>query len=176
MTEIVAVVAVADNGVIGRDNALPWRQRTDLQHFKAVTMGRPVIMGRRTLDSIGRVLPGRPTIVLSRGTPDLPDGVHLAHSPDEAVATAKAIARELGVGEIMVIGGAEVYRALAPQIDTVELTEIHASPQGDAVFDAIDRAAFREVSRQHHPAAPPHDEHAFSFVRLERISRAASRS
>jgi diamine N-acetyltransferase len=170
---LVAVVAAAENGVIGRDNGLVWRLSTDLQRFKALTMGKPMIVGRRTYAAIGRPLPGRTMVVLTRdpGFP-APAGGHVVHTPEEAVRLARRIAAETGAGEVIVGGGAEVYRLLMPQTQRVHLTLVHARPQGDALFDPLDPAVFEEVSREDHPAGP-RDEHPFTFVEAVRRSPAA---
>jgi dihydrofolate reductase len=158
---LVAIVAVADNGVIGRDNGLPWRLPDDLKRFKALTLGRPVLMGRRTFESIGRPLPGRQNIVLTRDRAWSAPGVAVAHTLAEARGLAGA------VPEIMLIGGAELYRECWHEVERVELTEVHAAVAGDARFLDCDLGAFREVARAEHPADDRH-EHAFSFVTLVR--------
>lgn len=162
--KITLVVAVADNGVIGNKGGLPWRLSADLKHFKAATLGRAVVMGRRTFESIGRPLPERENIVVTRDRGYAPQGVSMAYSLEHALATAQSLA----FGEAMVIGGAQIYAEALPRADRILLTEVHAAPEGDTRFPDIDRAAWRETARQDHPAegeAP-----AYSFVTLERIS------
>jgi dihydrofolate reductase len=162
MSAIVSLVAaVARNGVIGRDNGLAWHLSSDLKRFKALTMGKPMLMGRRTWDSIGRPLPGRRTLVLTRDRGFRAEGAEIVHSWDAALAAAES-------GELMVVGGAEIYRLALPQADVIHLTEVAGTYEGDTRFPAFDRAAFRETAREAH-AAGEHDESAFAFVTLERI-------
>ena len=122
------IVAVAENGVIGRDNDLPWRLSGDLKRFKAVTMGKPLIMGRRTFDSIGRPLPGRANIVLTRDADFSPEGVLVVHDPDAALEVAEQEAGRAGADEIMVIGGAGIYDLFLDRASRIYLTEVHDSP------------------------------------------------
>lgn len=164
---LTAVVAVAENGVIGRDNDLPWRLRTDLKRFRTITMGKPLIVGRKNWDAIGRPLPGRDIIVLTRRGDFAADGVQVAHDWDEARAIAFASAAKSGAEEVIVGGGAEIYRLAMPRITRLRLTLVHAQPEGDVLFPPYDPAAFRETFREAHPAGPD-DEHAFTFVDLER--------
>ena len=171
---LAIVAAVAENGVIGRDNRLIWRLRTDLRRFRDLTWGKPMIMGRKTFDSIGKALPGRRTVVLTRDRGFKAEGVDVAHDWDEAVARAQALADEMGATEVSVVGGAEIYALALPHVRRLHLTLVHASPEGDAVFPSFDRAAFREVRREER-AKGPDDEHAFAFVDLERRPSAASR-
>lgn len=157
--EVVAILARAENGVIGRDGALPWRVSADLRRFKDLTMGKPMIMGRRTFESLGRPLPGRRHIVLTRSHAWRAEGAEVAHSAREALAMA-------GTGTVTVVGGAEVYRLMLPLTDRVELTEVHADVDGDTRVPEFG-PEWRETWREDHPAegATP----AFSFVRLERV-------
>ncbi len=164
---LIIVVAVAANGVIGRDNRLLWHIRSDLRRFRELTWGRPMIMGRKTFESIGKPLPGRETVVLTRDPAFAAEGIHVAHTWDEAVATAERLARARGANAVAVVGGAEIYALALPHAERIHLTEVHASPVGDARFPVFDRAAFRERSRKHHPAGP-NDEHPFTTVDLER--------
>jgi dihydrofolate reductase len=160
---LTAVVAVADNEVIGRDNQLPWHLPADLAHFKRVTLGKPVLMGRRTFESIGRPLPGRRNVVLTRSAEWLaPAGVDLFASVDAALA---ALAAE---PEVMVIGGAEIFRQTLPRLDRVELTRVHCSPPGDVRMPPLPSSEWREVARSDQPA-DGRNEFALSFVALERI-------
>ncbi|KST56864.1 diacylglycerol kinase [Methylobacterium sp. GXS13] len=158
---IALVVAVARNGVIGRDNGLAWHLSSDLKRFKALTMGKPMLMGRRTWASIGRPLPGRRTLVLTRDPGFRAEGAEIVHDWDAAVAAAAA-------PELMVVGGAEIYALALPHADRLHLTEVEAEPEGDVRFPAFHRAAFREAFREAHPAGP-RDEHAFAFVDWVRI-------
>jgi dihydrofolate reductase len=175
MTRPLAIVAaVAENGVIGRDNKLIWRLKTDLRRFRELTLGKPMIMGRKTFDSIGRPLPGRETVVLTRGADFAAPGLHVAHSWDEAVSEADRLAAAMNAVEIAVVGGAEVYALALPRTERLYLTLVHAEPEGDAVFPVFERAAFREIRRKSY-AKGPDDEFAFTFVDLERRPAAAPR-
>lgn len=161
------VVAVAENGVIGRDNQLAWRLPTDLRRFKQLTVGKPIIMGRKTWDSIGRPLPGRETIVITRDTTFHVPGAFLAHGWDDAKAIAGRLAARMGATDIPVVGGAEIFRLALPQADRLHLTLVHASPEGDVRLPAYDPANFRETFREPHDAGGD-DEYAFTFVDLQR--------
>lgn len=160
MSTIVLVVARADNGVIGRDGALPWHLPRDLAHFRALTLGKPVIMGRRTFEAIGRPLPGRHNIVLTRSATWQQPGVERA----SGIQAALAIAGD--APEIMVIGGGEIYAAALPLAHRIELTQVHAKPSGDAHFPALDPLLWREEWREAHSAQG--DQPAFTFTRLSR--------
>jgi dihydrofolate reductase len=157
----VGVVAMAANAVIGRDGHLPWRLPDDLKRFKAITLGKPILMGRKTWESLGRPLPGRDNLVLTRDRGWSPQGCQVVHSLDEAVAAAGSVA------ELMVIGGAEVYRLAWPRLERLELTEVHAAVEGETRLDLLDPAEWRETARELHPADERHSL-AFSFVTLER--------
>ncbi len=171
---LAIVAAVAENGVIGRDNKLIWRLKGDLRRFRDLTLGKPMIMGRKTFESIGKALPGRRTIVLTRDRSFVAAGIEVWHGWDEAVARAEALAGEMGATEIAVVGGSEVYALALPEARRLHLTLVRVSPEGDAVFPHYDRSAFREIRREERPKGPD-DEHAFAFVDLERRSSAASR-
>ena len=158
---LVAVLAMAENGVIGRDNALPWRLPADLRHFKALTLGKPVLMGRRTFESLGRPLPGRHNLVLTRDPSWAADGVTVVDSLEAAIAASG------GAGELMVIGGAQVYRQCWPVLSRIELTRVHATPPGDTRLDGVDWTAWRTVSAERHPA-DARNEYDYSFVTLRR--------
>ena len=167
---ITLIAAVARNGVIGSDNRLLWRLRTDLQHFKARTLGKPLIMGRKTFQSIGKPLPGRETIVVTRdasfaapGDGKSAPGVLVAHDVDAALTLAATIARRMGASEIIIAGGGELYRQTIGRADRLAITEVNLAPQGDVTFPAVDPAQWREASRAAHPAAD-HDESSFVFV------------
>jgi dihydrofolate reductase len=171
---LAIVVALADNGVIGRDNKLIWRLKTDLRRFRELTIGKPMIIGRKTHESIGRPLSGRETIVLTRDQDFAAEGVHVAHSWDEALSSAERLADSMNATEIVIGGGAEIYRLALPQAQRLYLTMVHTEPEGEAVFPAFDRAPFREVRREPRPKGPD-DEYAFTFVDLERRPAAALR-
>jgi dihydrofolate reductase len=161
---LAIIAAVADNGVIGRDGGLPWRLPADLRRFKALTLGHHLLMGRRTFEAdVGRPLPGRTVVVVSRGRPELPAGVRRAGTLDEAIAIAAAA----GDPEPFVAGGAEIYRLALPRADRLYLTRVHARPEGDTVFPPFDEAAWREVFREDRPADAEH-RYALSFLVYER--------
>ena len=164
---LTIVVAVAENGVIGRENALPWRLKTDLVRFRRVTMGKPMIMGRRNWDSIGRPLPGRRTIVLTRDPGFHAEGAEVVRSWDQALWRADSAAQEMGSDEIIVAGGGEIYRLALPNVRRLRLTRVHASPEGDVLFPPFDEGAFDETFREEHPAGDA-DEYAFTFLDFER--------
>lgn len=159
---LALIAAVAHNGVIGRGGELPWRIPADLKYFKAITMGKPMIMGRRTFESIGKALPGRANIVVTRSADFSADDVEVAGNLDQALE----IAAGTGADEVMVIGGGEIYAAALPRADRLYLTEVHIDAAGDVRFPAFDRAQWRELARDDHAAAG--DNPAFSFVTLER--------
>ena len=158
-TEITLVLARADNGVIGRDNGLPWHLPADLKHFKALTSGKPMIMGRRTFESLPGLLPGRRHIVLTRDTGWTAPGAEVAHD----IAGALGLA---GDGPVAVIGGAEVFALFLDWADRIELTQVHVDAVGDAVVPAPDPTVWRETNRERHAAEG--DAPAYSFVTLER--------
>jgi len=159
--KVVLVAAIGDNFVIGREGQLPWRLKSDLQHFRKLTLNRPVIMGRKTHESIGKVLPGRTNIVLTRDLTWVARGAVLATSLDAALSFARSDAAKRGVDEIMVIGGSDIFSATMPMADRLEITHVHASPEGDTVFPLIDPEVWQEQSRQDHFAGPDDD---FSFA------------
>jgi dihydrofolate reductase len=158
--EIVLVVARARNGVIGKDGKLPWHIPADLQHFKRVTSGTPMIMGRRTFDSLPGLLPGRRHIVLSRDSSWQAEGAELAHTPDEALSLANS-------QRVSIIGGAEIFALFEPLATTVELTEVAIDAEGDTLMPAFDPARWQEVSREDHVAADGRP--AFAFLKLVRV-------
>jgi dihydrofolate reductase len=164
---LALVVAVATNGVIGRGNALPWHLPGDLQHFKRLTLGKPIVMGRHTFESIGRPLPGRSNIIISRQPGYSATGVSVVPDLEGALALAADIALIDGVDELLVIGGGQVYRAALPLADRLYLTEVHAEVAGDTFFPLPEPGDWVELSREHHPAEGP-DSHDYSFVCLER--------
>jgi len=159
--KLTIVAALADNGVIGRAGTLPWHLPDDLRRFKTLTMGRPILMGRRTFESIGRPLPGRRNLVLTRGSKPLPAGV------DVVASLAMALEQCAGDPELCVIGGADVYRQVLPRADRLELTRVHVTLAGDVVFPDFPRDEWREVARVEHPADDRHA-WAMTFLTLER--------
>lgn len=166
---IALIVAAAENGVIGRDNQLPWHLPKDLQYFKRVTMGKPIIMGRKTFDSIGRPLPGRTNIVVTRQADWRADGVRVAGDLDEALAMAGEVAATDGVEEVMVIGGAQIYLEAFPRAERLYLTRVHAEVEGDARFPEIPEAQWYQVNKED-CFAEGDNPYNYSFVTLERVS------
>jgi dihydrofolate reductase len=165
----VGPVARSLNGVIGRDGDLPWRLKSDLQIFKAVTMGKPIIMGRRTWDSLPRKpLPGRMNLVLSRDGSFEPKGAVVCERFDEALQIAREEAEDDGAEEVCVIGGEALFALALPKAARLYLTEVQAEVQGDARFPDFDESQWREVKREEHPAGEG-DDFAFVFRVLERI-------
>jgi dihydrofolate reductase len=164
---LILVAAMAENGIIGRDNRLLWRLKTDLGRFRRLTMGKPMIMGRKTFQSIGKPLPGRETIVLTRDTGFSAENVHVAHTWEEAIAKGEELAAAMGADAVAVAGGAEIYALALPHVDNLFLTEVRTVSEGDAVFPPFDRSQFRETKREDHPRGPD-DEHPFTFIDLER--------
>jgi dihydrofolate reductase len=164
------IVAMARNRVIGRDGGLPWRLSADLKYFKSVTMGKPVVMGRKTFESIhamlGGPLPGRANIVITRDATYEAEGCLIVHGFEAAVRAAEDIAHNDGVDEIMVIGGVEIYARALGEADRLYLTEVNADVDGDATFPEFDRARWREVTREDHPA-PEDGAFGYSFVTLD---------
>ena len=160
--QISIIAAMANGRVIGIDNTLPWRLPADLQHFKTMTMGKPILMGRKTYESIGRPLPGRTNVVVSRNDAYQPEGVIKAHSICEAFA--QVIAHD----EVMIVGGASFYDQMLPFANRLYLTLIHADFEGDAFFPDYDPADWREAARADHPA-DENNPHPYSFLILERV-------
>ena len=157
------IVAMDEGRVIGRDGGLPWHLSEDLRRFKRLTMGHPILMGRVTHESIGRALPGRLNVVITRREDTVYDGCAVAHSLDAAVS----LAREAGTGRAFIIGGATIYGASLDRVDVIELTEVHAKVEGDTRFPALDPSVWREVARARHEPSPRND-HPYSFVTLHR--------
>ena len=157
--EIIIVIARADNGVIGRDGRLPWKLPDDLRHFKQITMSRPMIMGRRTFDSLPGLLDGRRHIVITRDPDWEAEGAERAASLAEALHLANA-------PHVCVIGGGEIYAQTLPLADRIELTEVHLSPDGDVHIDALDRTMWDEVARDTHGAEDGRP--AYDFVTYQR--------
>ncbi len=163
MTRIALIAAMAENRVIGRDNRLPWRLPADLRRFKSLTMGKPVIMGRRTYESIGKPLPGRSNIVVTRDPDYRAPGCQVVHSLDQAL--------EAGAGhaEVMVIGGAELYRQALERAERMYLTLVKAEVDGDTLFPDIEPQQWRELERESH-CADERNQYDYDFVTLQRVS------
>lgn len=161
---VVLVLAVADNGAIGDRGGIPWRIPEDMRRFKALTLGKPILMGRKTWDSFPkRPLPGRTNIVITRDASWSADGAVVVHS----LAAALALAARENPREIAVIGGAEIYRAALPFATRIELTQVHIEPQGDTHLPPFDAAVWRETAREDHATA---EGLRYSYVTLERIA------
>jgi dihydrofolate reductase len=167
--EIVLVAAVAENGVIGRGNALPWRIKSDLKHFRALTLGKPVIIGRKTYLSIGKPLAGRTTIVVSRDHNFAAAGIVVAASLSAALAVAQGDALRRGTHTIIVAGGGQIYEQALPLAVRLAITKVNKQIDGDAYFPLIDQTLWRETARDEHVPADG-DDAAFSFVNYQRIN------
>lgn len=146
--QLVLIAAIARNGVIGADNRLLWRLKSDLRHFRALTMGKPVIMGRKTFDSIGKPLPGRQVIVVSRQNALAIEGVRIAGSIDEAMAIGAEIARDIGTNDVFIAGGGEIYAATIDRAQRLEITQVELEPAGDTYFPPISPLAWRLESER----------------------------
>jgi dihydrofolate reductase len=164
---IAFVVAVAENGVIGRDGKLPWRLPTDLKRFRKLTLGKPVIMGRKTYESIGKPLDGRDNVVVTRHRDFAVAGVRVATSVEEAIELGRELAEKRGVDEAMVIGGEGIFRAALADADRIYLTLVHGTPAGDTRFAIPDAPAWRETAREPMPQGSG-DEYPADFIVLER--------
>ncbi len=168
---IVLLAAIAENGVIGRGNALPWRLKSDMAHFRALTMGKPVVMGRKTYLSIGKPLKGRTTIVVSRDRAFAAPGIVVAPNLDAALAAARGDAARRNGDTIVVAGGADIYAQALPAATQLAITEVHTRVDGDTRFPGIDPKAWCEIARhEQKPAAD--DEVAFAFVTYQRSDAA----
>ena len=166
--KIALIVAMAENGVIGKNNQLPWYLPEDLKYFKATTMGKPIVMGRKTFESIGKALPGRTNIVLSRQTDlKLPEGVRIAASIEEAIDISEAVSVIDGSEEIMIIGGEQIYTLFMEKASRLYLTKVHAAVEGDAYFSGFEESEWELMTEEGHKASGsnPHD---YSFCVLER--------
>jgi dihydrofolate reductase len=152
--QIVLVAAIGENNAIGIDGKLPWHISSDLKHFRALTIDKPVVMGRKTFESIGKPLDRRTNIVVSRSLERTGSGVVLATSIDAALAYARADAEKRGVDEIMVIGGGDIFSELMPRASRLEITHVHATPEGDSFFPEIDPGEWEQRSRRDVPAGP----------------------
>ena len=165
--KISLVWAMAQNRVIGRNNQLPWYLPEDLKYFKRITLGKPVIMGRKTFDSIGKPLPGRTNIVVTRNRDWSFEGVRIVDSLEAARELCENQAIMDGTEEAMIIGGAEIYRQAMPLADRLYLTEVHADVEGDATFPEFDRSQWQEIAREDFEASGPNP-YNYSFIILEK--------
>lgn len=161
------MVAVSENQVIGVDNGLPWRLSNDLKWFKKVTMGKPIIMGRKTFQSLPGLLPGRPHIVITRDPEFTAAGVTVTHNLDESVKAGIKVAEQVEAEEMVIIGGAEIYRQALEMLDVIYLTRVHAVIEGDTYFPELDPDNWIELSREFHVKSKK-DQFDHSFIRLER--------
>jgi dihydrofolate reductase len=170
MMKVAIIVAMSTNRVIGHDNKLPWHIPADLKHFKALTLGKPIVMGRKTYESIGKPLPGRDNIVITRQSGWKAEGVKVAHSLEAALDLAQASARVNGAEEIMVIGGAEIYAAAMDKADRMYMTQVQSWIEGDAIFPEVDWQGWQETARQECEAegANPFD---YSFIVFDRLTQ-----
>lgn len=166
---LTLVVAVARNGIIGKDGGLPWRLSSDLKIFRRLTMGKPLIMGRRTFQSLGKPLDGRDNLVISRDGSFKPEGAEVFGGLDTALARACELAHGRGTDEIMIIGGAQLYAQALPIADRIYWTEVDASPDGDTTFPALDPAQWREAAREAIPRGPK-DDFTATLLTLDRAT------
>jgi dihydrofolate reductase len=164
---VVLIIAAAENNVIGRNGGLPWRLKSDMQHFRALTMGKPIVMGRKTHDSIGKPLPGRTNIVVSRDPAFAAPGLLVAPSFAAALEVARGDALRRST-DIMVIGGAEIFAQALPVARRLELTRVHLLPEGDVILPEFSSAQWREVAR-HEVARGPQDDAPFTVLSYERV-------
>lgn len=165
--DIIFVVAVSENGVIGREGDMPWRLSTDLKRFKSLTLGRPVIMGRKTFQAIGKPLPGRENIVVTRDPGFRMEGLHVARSVDEALDLAETFARRDGATEIAVIGGGQIYAQTLPRATVLHVTHVEKELEGDTVFPPIDPAIWQSGDEERVPEGP-RDSYPTRFVTYHR--------
>lgn len=163
------IAAIGKNGIIGRGNELPWRIKSEMQYFKRTTVGKPIVMGRKSFESLGKPLLDRTNIIVSRNADYQVEGCVTVASLDEGLATARSVAARDGVDEIFIGGGAEIYRQTLPLADRLYLTEVHLAPEGDTSFPAFDRSQWREIKREFH-AAQPGESADYTITVLERIS------
>ena len=168
MIKLSVIVAVAENLVVGKNNALPWHLSEDLQYFKRTTLGKPIVMGRKTFESIGRPLPGRTNIVISRNPDYFAQGIKIVSSLEQAFQLAEDTALIDDSQELMVIGGAAIYAAAIPVADRLYVTEVHAEVEGDAYLPNIDWGNWIESSRERHMAIAPNP-YDYSFVVYDRV-------
>jgi dihydrofolate reductase len=172
MTEALAprvaiVVAIAENGIIGRDGQMPWRLSSDLKYFRRLTMGKPLIMGRKTFASLTKALDGRDNIVVTRNAEFAGEGATATHSLEEALQLARKCAELRGTDEIMIVGGAEIYRETLGLADRIYLTRVHATPEGDTNFPLADFSGWCEVAHEAGERTEK-DDYSFTFLTLDR--------
>ena len=173
--KIIAVLAVSENNVIGSENDLPWRLSNDLKWFKKNTLGKPMIMGRKTFNSLPGILPNRTHIVLTRDTGFSPDNILIAHSPDQAIALARQDMQANEVQEIAIVGGGEIYKLFLPYIDRFYLTRVHTKIEGDTFFPPLDEKHWQVVFEEKHEPSDK-DDFAHTFFILDRVKTAKADS
>ncbi|KZY32671.1 MULTISPECIES: dihydrofolate reductase [unclassified Oleiphilus] len=161
------IVAMAENRVIGINNKLPWYLPNDLKYFKQVTMGKPILMGRKTYESIGKPLPGRCNIVITRNESWSAEGVKVVHSLEQAFDLGESVCDIDGQSEVMIIGGDQIYQTSLPDVDRIYLTKVHAEVEGDAYFPEVDWTQWREIGREDFEAEGPNP-YDYSFIVLDR--------
>lgn len=164
MTVVAAVVAMAENRVIGKDQDLIWRLPNDLKHFRQKTMGHPMIMGRKTFETIGKPLPGRTTIIVTRSAAYRPEGCLVAHSVEEALRQARALDPE----QVSIVGGGEIYRQALPFTNRIYLTLVHHTFEGDTFFPELNADQWQETAHEDHQPDEKHA-YAYSFITLQRL-------
>jgi dihydrofolate reductase len=169
MVRLALMAAKAENNCIGRNNKLPWYLPNDLKYFKKVTFGKPVIMGRKTWESLKGPLPGRTNIVVTRNPDYRAEGARVVHNLDEAMELAEHISVIDGIEEVVIMGGAGLYKEGLKKADRLYLTEVHAEVEGDAFFPEMDMSQWKEVGREDFKAEPP-NEYDYSFVVYERAN------
>jgi dihydrofolate reductase len=167
VSSLALIAAVACNGVIGGDNRLLWRIKADLRHFRDKTVGRPVVMGRKTFESIGKPLPGRLNIVVSRTWANAPDGVLLARSVEDAIKQAQDHGENTNIDRIMIAGGGDIYAQTIDHAARLFITDVNLAPEGDAFFPKIDMMKWKETRRERH-ARGPDDDASYDFVEYSR--------
>ena len=168
MTVLISlIVAVASNGVIGANGGLPWRLSSDLKTFRRLTLGKPIVMGRKTFASLGKPLDGRDNIVVTRDPHFEADGVSVFNSVSDALVLARTLARTNGSDEVMIIGGAEIYRVALPLANRIYWTAVDAAPEGDVVFPPLNSGEWNQVSSEVLPRGP-RDDHAASLIIFDR--------
>ena len=152
--KISLIAAIAENGVIGREGDMPWHIKSELQYFKKTTKGKPIVMGRKSFESLGSPLPGRANIVITRDSSYTKEGILVRHSLEDGLNLAREIAEKDGKDEIFIGGGAEIYSLTLPLADRLYLTEVHLKPAGETKFPSFDRSSWQETKREFHKAAP----------------------
>lgn len=173
--KIIAVLAVSENNVIGAENDLPWRLSNDLKWFKKNTLGKPMIMGRKTFESLPGILPNRTHIILTRDRNFQKEGVLVAHSPDEALSLAKKDMSQNDVQEVAIVGGGEIYKLFLPHIDRFYLTRVHTEIEGDTFFPQLDEKHWQVVFEEKHEPSEKND-FAHTFFILDRVKAAKTDS